>query len=177
MSKAETVRSGIMVKKALRLVKKDGLLRPRRWCDLLRRRGRRRYLATIDAGKATRGISASMARTVGSCASSFFPNGVHSKGYASQERDYKLAAKAKFDKTTPLDKAVEGKGFGEAVLSVFRVTNMLSSFEKTRLQDVLRGPHADDFVWAAARFTLDGGEANLLGLEQALKPNESAGPS
>ena len=104
----------------------------------------------------------------------FFPNGFHSDGYASQERDYKLAAKAKLDKAAPLDKVVDGKGFGEAVLAVFRATNMLSPFEKTRLQDVLRGPRADDFIQAAARFTLDASNSNLLAMEQALKPHDNA---
>ncbi|WP_323687117.1 MULTISPECIES: hypothetical protein [unclassified Rhizobium] len=104
----------------------------------------------------------------------FFPNGFHSDGYGSQERDYKLAAKTKLDETAPLEKAVDGTGFGEAVLAVFRATNMLSPFEKTRLQDVLRGAHADDFVRAAARFTLDGSKSNLLAMEQALKPHDNA---
>lgn len=104
----------------------------------------------------------------------FFPNGFHSEGYASQERDYKLAAKAKLDETAPLDKVIHGTGFGEAILSVFRATNMLSPFEKTRLQDVLRGSHADDFVQAAARFTLEGSRSHLLAMEQALKPHDSA---
>jgi hypothetical protein len=51
---------------------------------------------------------------------------------------------------------------------------MLSPFEKTRLQDVLRGSRADDFVQAAARFALDGSKSNLLAMEQALKPHDNA---
>ena len=69
----------------------------------------------------------------------FFPNGFHSAGYAGQERDYKVAAKSKLDATAPLEKALTGSGFGEAVLSVFH-TNLLSQFEQMRIRDVLRGP-------------------------------------
>jgi hypothetical protein len=175
MTKAETIRTGKLGKKELRLVKMNG-----------------RFFGLADGVKCSEGENADdVWRQLHDDAGKsdpnyfgfdgarsrflkFFPNGLHSQGYASQERDYKLAAKAKLDETAPLEKTVDGKGFGEAVLAVFRATNMLSPFEKTRLQDVLRGPHADDFVRAAARFTLDGGKANLLGMEQALKPHESA---
>lgn len=103
----------------------------------------------------------------------FFPNGFQSNGFASEERDYKAAAKAKLDGTVPLSEAANGSGFGERVLSAFRATNLLSPFEKTRLQDVLRGPAADPFIRAAARFAL--GEAAALGdMERALKPHDSA---
>lgn len=175
MSKAETIRSGTLGKKALRLVKKDGRffgLADGKVCvegdgadDVWRQ-------LHDDAGKSDPkyfGFDGARGRFL-----KFFPNGFHSEGYASQERDYKLAAKAKLDEMAPLDKAADGKGFGEAVLAVFRATNMLSPFEKTRLQDVLRGPHADDFVRAAARFALDSGKANLLGMEHALKPHDNA---
>jgi hypothetical protein len=84
----------------------------------------------------------------------FFPNGFHSKGYTEVERDYKVAAKQRLDETAPLEQAVDASGLGEAVLPVFRATNLLSPFEKVRLQDVLRGPQADDLVRAAARFAL-----------------------
>lgn len=104
----------------------------------------------------------------------FFPNGFHSAGYADEERNYKVAAKKKLDATVPVEKAVIGSGFGEAVLAVFRATNLLSPFEKTRLQDVLRGPTADPFIRATARFTMDETKAALLEMERALKPSESA---
>ena len=102
----------------------------------------------------------------------FFPNGFHSDGYKGRERKYKLKAKAKIDAAVPLEKAVDGTGYGEAVLAAF--TNLLSPFEKMRLQDVLRGPRADDFIQAGARFAEDGGKANLLAMERALKPHDSA---
>lgn len=98
----------------------------------------------------------------------FFPNGFHSDGFSSMERGYKLAAKNKLDTTVPLAEALNGTGFGEAVLSVFRVTNMLSPFEKTRLAEMLRGRHADAFVQAAAKFAHEGTGTALGKLERIL---------
>jgi hypothetical protein len=104
----------------------------------------------------------------------FFPNGFHSAGYAKSERDYKVAAKLKLESTVPLDKAVTGLGFGEPILTVFRATNLLSPFEKTRMQEVLRGPNADQFINAAASFTMGKENSALLEMEQALKPAGNA---
>lgn len=84
----------------------------------------------------------------------FFPDGFHSLAFEGDnktgERNYKLKAKAKLDAAAPLDQALTGTGFGEAVLSAYRATNLLSPFEKTRLDPVLRGPDADAFIQAAA---------------------------
>jgi len=175
MRKAETIRSCKLGKKELRLVRMNGRFfgladgvrcaegenADDVWQELHN-----------DAGKSDPkyfGFGGARKRFL-----TFFPNGFHSDGYASQERTYKLAAKAKLDDTAPLKKAVDGTGFGEAVLAVFRATNMLSPFEKTRLQEVLRGPHADDFVQAAARFALDASKSHLIAMEQALKPHDNA---
>lgn len=103
----------------------------------------------------------------------FFPNGFHAADYAERERDYKIAAKSKLDSTAPIEDAATGGGFGEAILAVFRATNLLSPFEKTRLQDVLRGQNADPFIQAAASFTLGGGKPTLLDMERALKPHDN----
>jgi hypothetical protein len=104
----------------------------------------------------------------------FFPNGFESEGYRHQERDYKLVAKSKLDSTVPLEQALNGKGYGEAILSVFRSTNMLSPFEKTRLQDVFRGASADVVVQAMAAFAHQGDKAALRRLELVLKPLDAA---
>lgn len=104
----------------------------------------------------------------------FFPGGFHSSEYEEKERGYKVAAKAKLDREAPVERAVTGHGFGEAILSVFRATNLLSLYEKTRLQEVLRGPGADRFVQAAARFALGETTPALLDMERALKPHENA---
>ncbi|TBG15998.1 hypothetical protein [Rhizobium leguminosarum] len=175
MSKAETIRTAKLGKKELRLVRMNG-----------------RYFGLADGIRCAEGESADdVWRQLHDDAGksdpkyfgfdgakkrflTFFPNGFRSDGYSLQERDYKLAAKVKLDDTAPLEEAVDGTGLGEAVLAVFRATNMLSPFEKTRLQDVMRGTHADDFVRAAARFTLDGSKSQLLAMEQALKPHDNA---
>ena len=102
----------------------------------------------------------------------FFPNGFHSDGYADQERNYKVAAKARLDDAVPLESGATGSGFGEAILSVYRDTNLLSPFEKVRLQDVLRGPAGDPFI-TAARFTM-GDNSALAEMEHGLRPHESA---
>ena len=104
----------------------------------------------------------------------FFPNGFHSKGYTNAERDYKVDAKTKLDATVPVEKAATGSGFGEAVLAVFRDTNLLSRFEKPRLTEALRGPTADAFVRGAARFALGEGKSALLNVGRALKPHNVA---
>jgi hypothetical protein len=104
----------------------------------------------------------------------FIPDGFHSPKFAELERDYKVAAKAKLDATAPLEKALDGTGYGEAVLSAYRATNLLSPYEQTRMQAVLRGPRADAFIQAAARFTLDPGKASLRDMETALEPDDNA---
>jgi len=104
----------------------------------------------------------------------FFPNGFHSKGYTDAEREYKVAAKKKLDANVPVEKAATRSGFAEAVLAVFRDTNLLSRFEKPRLAEVLRGPTADVIVRGAARFALGEGKPALLDMERALKPHNVA---
>jgi len=47
-------------------------------------------------------------------------------------------------------------------------------FEKVRLQDVLRGPNADSFIRAAARFAIGDTKPALLEMERALRPDDSA---
>ena len=104
----------------------------------------------------------------------FFPNGFLSPEYAIGERDYKIKAKAKLDQTVPLAKAATGTGFGEAILSAFNATNLLSPFEKIHLRTALSGPAADPFIRAAARFTLGEGTPALLEMDHALRPYDSA---
>jgi hypothetical protein len=103
----------------------------------------------------------------------FFPNGFRSAGYAGQERDYKVEAKAALDKAVPLEKAATGSGYGEAILAAFQ-TNLLSPFEKMRLRDALRSSVADDFIRGAARFTLGERKQALAAMEAALKPHDAA---
>jgi hypothetical protein len=73
----------------------------------------------------------------------------------------------------PLEKAVTGRGYSEAIWSSYQ-TNLLSPFEKMRVRDALRSPAADDFIQAAARFALGEGKQALLAMEVALKPYNAA---
>ena len=174
-ARARTVRKGTLGKRSLRLVQKDGHfygLVDRQKCvdgtdadDVWRR-------LHHDAGKADPryfGYADARSRFL-----KFFPNGFHSDGFSSQERDYKLAAKRKLDATAPLAEALSGSGLGNAVLSVFHATNMLSRFEKARVASVLRGRDADAFVQAAARFADDTTAAALSEIKRVLGPHDCA---
>ena len=172
---ARTVRQGILGKRNLRLVQKDGhfygLVDGEKCVDGSDADDVWRRLHD-DAGKADPryfGYSGARSRFL-----KFFPNGFHSDGFLSQERNYKLAAKRKLDVTAPLAEALTGRGFGEAVLSVFRATNMLSPFEKTWVSNMLRGRDAAAFVQAAARFADNATEAALSELERVLRPHGCA---
>jgi hypothetical protein len=63
---------------------------------------------------------------------------------------------------------------GEAALTVYRATNLLSHFEMMRMQDALRSPAGDAFIRAAARLATGEVECGLAGIEAALKPHDIA---
>ena len=70
---------------------------------------------------------------------------------------------------------INGNGFGEAVATVFRDTNLLDpQFEVGRVTELLRSPSADAFIHAAARFTLGGGSSALAEMASLAKPHECA---
>ncbi len=98
-----------------------------------------------------------------------FPGGFLSTDYVDRERTYKLKAKADLDRTVPLEAAVTGTGFGEAVLRAFQATDQLSLFEKVRLKDMLLGTDGDPFIRAAARFTLGEGGSALRAMDVILR--------
>jgi hypothetical protein len=104
----------------------------------------------------------------------FFPQGFEGADYAGHERAYKLKAKAKLDEAAPLAEATKGSGFGDAVLSAYRATNLLSLFEKTRLQPLLRSPEADEFIQAAAAFTNGDTRRGLGAMAAILKRHDNA---
>ncbi|MEX0955030.1 MAG: hypothetical protein WDZ83_07455 [Rhizobiaceae bacterium] len=104
----------------------------------------------------------------------FFARGFEGADYSGHERAYKLKAKAKLDDTAPLGEATNGTGFGEAVLSAYRATNLLSPFEKTRLQPLLRGKDADDFIHAAAAFANGDTKRGLGAMAAVLKRHDNA---
>jgi hypothetical protein len=105
-----------------------------------------------------------------------FSDGFYTEDYARPggERDYKVAAKAKLDATVSLEQAVDGTGFGEAIYAVFQMNQLLSHYERPRVGELLRGPHADAFVRAAARFSLGEGEPALGAMANALRAHDAA---
>jgi len=103
-----------------------------------------------------------------------FPGGFQSGQFATEERDYKIAAKAKLDESVPLEQAATGTGNGTAILRAYQATNLLSPFEKTRLQPLLRGSDADAFVQAAARFALGETKPALASMERLLQSHDNA---
>ena len=108
----------------------------------------------------------------------FFPDGFRSPAFEGDnktgERNYKVKAKAKLDASAPLAQALIGTGYGEAVLSAYRATNLLSPFEKTLLDAMLRGPDADAFIRAAARFATGEIGPALDAMELILLKHENA---
>ncbi len=175
MAKAKTIRTGKLGSRDLRLVEKDGRhfgLADGKICAEGSDADTVWQQLHNDAGKSDPkyfGYSDARTRFL-----KFFPNGFHSSGFESRERNYKLAAKDKLETTVPLVEALDGKGFGEAILAVFRATNMLSPYEKTWLKDLLRGRSADAFVQAAANFSIEGTRPALIEVERVLKPHNCA---
>lgn len=105
---------------------------------------------------------------------SFFPMGFKGADYIGNERAYKVEAKEKLEAHVALEAAKTGSSHGEAVLAAYRATNLLSPFEKTKLQPLLRGPDADSFIQAAASFADDATKSGLAALRSILKPYDSA---
>lgn len=103
-----------------------------------------------------------------------FPDGFQSVQFALEERNYKIAAKEKLDHSVPLEDAATGSGHGMAILRTYQATNLLSLYEKTRLQPLLRGSDADAFVQAAARFALGETKSALAAMERLLIPHDNA---
>ncbi len=103
-----------------------------------------------------------------------FPDGCHTPAFIQSEREYKFAAKKKLESTAPLDRALNETGLAESVLSVFRATNLLSPFEKTRITDALRGKNGDRFVHGAALFASGELKAGLHEMKAALDLHDVA---
>lgn len=102
-----------------------------------------------------------------------FPDGFSGAAYLSHERDYKLAAANDFCASMPLDQMDDGVD-AEVALKAFRATNLLSPFEKTRVSEVLRGPHSIVFLKGAAMFANGAIKDGLAAMRQASEPYEAA---
>jgi len=104
----------------------------------------------------------------------FFPDGMSSGLFTGRERKYKEDAAIKLCEQAPLDKALTGSGFSEAIISAFRATNLLSPFEKPRVEAALKSPQADAFIQGAAKFAMGDLKAGLTQMEKALAPHTVA---
>lgn len=104
----------------------------------------------------------------------FFPDGFVGTRYVVEERDYKLAAKAKLDATLPLGQALDSKGIGDAAWVAFRMTNLLSPYEMMRVKDLLHSTVADSFVRGAARFATGQGAPALAQMAEAARAHNAA---
>jgi hypothetical protein len=173
MGKAETIRTGKLGKKDLRLVLKD-----RRFFGLadgqIHAEGenaddvwRRLHDEIGKANPKYFGFDGARNRFL-----HWFAGGFDSPNFLTQERQYKLDAKRKLDQV-PVEAAATGSGYGQAVWAAYQ-TNLLSPYEKMWVREALLGSHADEFVRGAARFTLGEGKPALLEMEQALKPHGAA---
>lgn len=98
-----------------------------------------------------------------------FPEGFNSVDFFDTELGYKSKAKQMLDENVPLDKAMIGRGYGEAVLKVFRATNLLSyQYETTPVAEMLGSRDADTVIQAAARFANDGSEISFREFKRVL---------
>jgi hypothetical protein len=106
----------------------------------------------------------------------FFPKpGTAEKhDYNFMERNYKVEAKERLDANAPVEKCATGSGFAEAVWRAFQTNLLNPQFERPLVRKVLQGPTADNFIRAAARFTLGDTKTALLEMEAALKPHRVA---
>lgn len=105
----------------------------------------------------------------------WFPKGIRSGGFDEHERGYKDKAREKLRATLPLAQAgAGGREAGEAALAVFRATNLLSPYEKTWVQNVLRSAQAQPFLAAAAGFAAGDRKAGLVEMAKALRPHNAA---
>ena len=102
----------------------------------------------------------------------WFSAGFDSPNFLAEERNYKLDAKRKLDQVS-VEQAATGSGYGPLVWTAYQ-TNLLSPFEKMRVKEALLSSDADDFVRAAARFTLGEGKAALSRMERSMKPHDAA---
>lgn len=103
-----------------------------------------------------------------------FRGGFDSPAYVNHERIYKVEARSRLLAELPLEAALKGAGKAETALRIFQATNLVSPFEKMRIQDVLRSADAPGFLCGAARFAQGDLVAGLAEMERALRPHEAA---
>lgn len=103
-----------------------------------------------------------------------FKGGFDSPAYVNQERVYKVEARNRLLAELPLEDALKGTGTAASALRIFQATNLVSPFEKMRVQQVLSGKDGNVLLRGAARFALGEVEPGLAEMERALRPHEAA---
>ena len=106
--------------------------------------------------------------------SHLFPDGFGSTAFATHERKYKVDASENLRANLPLEVAIDASGVGEVALKAFRETNLLAPIEQARVQELLRGKFADEFVQAAAAFTLGNVSEGIAGMKLASAESDIA---
>ncbi len=84
-----------------------------------------------------------------------FPKGFEDKGYLRREWYFKARMKAVLDATVPVEKALDGIGFGEDIFRIFEKSqNLVDWHDVDKLQTVISNKKGDQFIRGAAAFTL-----------------------
>ena len=99
----------------------------------------------------------------------FFPGGFTDPRYLEQEREYKLAAAARLRDGAALAACVDASEPECAAATHVFGTNMLSRFENARARECLKGPHGQQYLQGAARFTRGERQAGLEAMASALR--------
>lgn len=103
----------------------------------------------------------------------YFPDGFKDERYLDMERNYKIEAKSMLDDVLPVETVLDSEDLGEKALRVFQKTNLLSPFEKMRVQDALRSEQGDTFVRGAAQFAIQNTASGLQTMINSLKPYDA----
>jgi hypothetical protein len=107
----------------------------------------------------------------------FFRSGFSSPDYnkADGEAGYKREARRMLLETLPLERALDANGDTQAVLNVFRATDLVDPrWERPTVVDLLQSDDGDAFIRSVARFAHTPGDATLRAVEAVLQPHGAA---
>jgi hypothetical protein len=107
----------------------------------------------------------------------FFRSGFSSPAYNKPdgEAGYKREARKKLLESLPLERAVNSNGSGQAVLNVYRATNLVDpKWEQPKVEKLLQSGDGDAFIRSVARFAQTPGKATLQAVEAVLRPHDAA---
>lgn len=101
----------------------------------------------------------------------FFPEEFLSDSYIDKERREKDAAKKMLNELAPLDAALDSSVDAASVVRVFQKLNLLASFEKIKVKEMLEGKNGGQFIHGAAVMACGNTEAGLREMSAAAKPH------